>query len=132
MEIRQFGKYALLDHMGKGGMANVYRACDNESGVIVAIKIFESTEERPPDVSRKFRDRELHMLLSVQHPNIVRFFETGEIEDEFFYAMEFVEDSLLRCMRQKKEFDLLTKIHILRQTANAQLSVRHPFPSQCQ
>ena len=42
MELTQFDRYTLLEHMGKGGMASVYRASDNEDGSIVAVKIFES------------------------------------------------------------------------------------------
>ena len=47
METREFGKFTLLESMGKGSVGTVYRATDSESGNIVAIKIFDPTAERP-------------------------------------------------------------------------------------
>ncbi len=123
MEVRTFGKYTLLEHMGKGGVASVYRASDDEGGDIVAVKIFASGKERGPNESRLLRDREVKMLVSVQHPNIVTFFESGEEGDDAYYAMEFVENSLLKCMRDKQDFELVEKIHILRQTAGALVAI---------
>ncbi len=125
MEPRQFAKYTLLEHMGKGAVGSVYRARDNQDGSIVAVKMFESTAERPPEMARKLRDREVRMLVSVQHPNVVRFLGSGEEGDQFYYAMELVEDSLLRCMRGDGDFELVDKIHILRQTASALVAIHH-------
>jgi hypothetical protein len=123
MDGSQFGKYSLLEHMGKGGVASVFRASDNQTGTIVAVKIFESDEARPPEASCLLRDREVKMLVSVQHPNIVRFFEAGEVDGDYYYAMEFVENSLLTCMRQDTEFTVVDKVHILRQSASAMMAI---------
>jgi len=125
MEYREFGTFTLLDHMGKGGVGNVYRANDNASGNIVAIKIFEPSEERPPGLVRKLRDREVRMLISVQHPNIVRYYESGDIGDASYYTMEFVENSLLKRMRIGDELELVDKVNILRQTCNALQAIHH-------
>jgi serine/threonine protein kinase len=125
MEVRRFGKYQLLDHMGRGGVANVYRACNSEDGSIVAVKVFSPDQDRPPETTRKLRDREVRMLVSVQHPNVVRFHEAGELGDECYYAMEFVEDSLLKRMREGNAFDLVDKVLILRQTASALAAIHH-------
>jgi serine/threonine protein kinase len=111
--------------MGKGGMATVYRAADNSDGTIVAIKIFQTSPERSADLSRKLRDREVRMLVSVQHPNIVKYRTSGEVGDNFFYAMEFVENSLLKRMRSGSDFDLVDKVLILRQTAEALGAIHH-------
>jgi tRNA A-37 threonylcarbamoyl transferase component Bud32/tetratricopeptide (TPR) repeat protein len=119
VEPREFGKFTLLEHVGKGGMGTVYRAFDNETGRIAAVKTFLSSEERPPELSRKLRDREVRMLIIIRHPNIVRFFETGHIEDDYYYTMEFVEHSLLDWMREGRQVSLLDRIHILRQVADA-------------
>jgi len=119
MKNKEFGKYTLLDHMGKGGVASVYRATDNKAGNIVAIKIFSPDEKRTIDRTRKFRDREVRMLISVQHPNVVKYYEAGELDDDCFYTMEFVENSLLKRMQRPGEFSIADKIHMLRQCANA-------------
>ena len=125
MESKEFGKYTLLEHMGRGGMGVVYRAVNNEDGSIAAIKIFESGPERSPADSRRLRDREVKMLLNVQHPNIVQFREGGEIDSDYYYAMEFVPNSLLQCMRGKEDLSLVDKVHVLRQTVNALAAIHH-------
>jgi tRNA A-37 threonylcarbamoyl transferase component Bud32 len=125
MEPTQFGKYALLEHMGKGGVASVYRGSDNEDGSIVAVKVFESGPERPPEMSRKLRDREVRMLVSVRHPNIVKFRDAGQVDESYYYAMEFVENSLLKRMRSESRLSLVDKVLILRQTASALAAIHH-------
>ncbi len=125
MESREFGNYTLLEQVGKGGMGRVFRASDNRTGRIVALKTFESDEDRSPEMSRKLRDREVRMLISVQHPNVVKYFESGHVEDDFYYVMEFVEDSLLFWLRSGKELSLVDKVHLLRQTASALAAVHH-------
>jgi hypothetical protein len=65
------------------------------------------------------------MLVSVQHPNIVKYRTSGEVGDSFFYAMEFVENSLLKRMRSGSDFELEDKVLILRQTAEALAAVHH-------
>jgi len=125
MEPTPFAKYTLLEHLGKGAVGSVYRARDSGDGSIVAVKIFESGEEREPEMARKLRDREVRMLVNVQHPNVVRFLGSGEEGDSFHYAMELVEESLLRCMRGEEDFELVDKIHILRQTTSALVAIHH-------
>lgn len=125
MEYEEFGKFTLLDHMGKGGVASVYRANDNEAGNIVAIKIFEPTDTRPPDVVRKLRDREVRMLISMQHPNVVKYYESGSVDESYYYTMEFVENSLLERMRESDGLEVIDKVHILRQTSNALQAIHH-------
>ncbi|MGD2173788.1 MAG: serine/threonine-protein kinase, partial [Candidatus Brocadiaceae bacterium] len=125
MEERAFGKFTLLEHVGKGGMGSVYRARDNKTKRVVAVKTFQSGEEREPELSRTLRDREVQMLLSVQHPNIVKYFESGHVEDDYYYTMEFVEESLLKLLRAEAELSLLDKVHILRQTAGALSAIHH-------
>jgi len=125
MELTKFGKYTLLDHMGRGGVASVYRASDSSDGSIVAVKVFESTPERPPETGRKLRDREVRMLSCVRHPNIVTFRESGQVDESYYYAMEFVENSLLKRMRNGKPLTLIDKVVILRQTASALAAIHH-------
>ncbi len=125
MRPRQFGPYTLLEHMGKGGMGSVYRALETDSGRVMALKVFESGEERPPEVSRKLRDREVRMLVSVQHPNIVKFFESGQVDDDYFYTMEFVGRSLHDLMRSERELSIVRVVHVLRQTAAALGAIHH-------
>lgn len=120
---RQLGGYRLIEHLGTGGMATVFRASDESSSRIVAVKIFEPNEERSAEFARRLRDREVRMLVSVQHPNIVTFYDVGNDGERYFYAMEFVENSLLKRMRNGDEFSLVEKVHMIRQTVNALVAI---------
>ncbi len=125
MEAREFGKYTLLERVGRGGVGSVYRARNGETEEIVAVKLFECTPQRPLEMTRRLRNREVRMLLSVQHPNIVQFRETGEVGEDHYYTMEFVEHSLLERMRIGDGLKLLDKVHLLRQTASALAAIHH-------
>ncbi len=125
MEYREFGKYTLLNLMGKGGVGSVYRANDNEAGIVLAIKIYEPSARRSLKIVRGLRDREVRMLISIQHPNVVKYYESGEIENACYYTMEFVEDSLHNHMHNANELTLPDKIHILRQICNALQAIHH-------
>ncbi len=125
MELREYGKYTLLNHMGKGGVASVYRANDNEAGTVLAIKIFTPSERRSLNTVRKLRDREVRMLISIQHPNVVKYYESGDLEDSYYYTMEFVEKTLLKHMRSQNNTSLPDKIYILRQVCNALRAIHH-------
>ena len=119
MAPRKFGDFTLLEHLGTGGIGSVYRAEEDETGRIVAIKIFSPDDDHPPDQMRTLKEREVRMLVSVQHPNVVSFYGDGHVENQFYYAMEYVGDSLLNEMRSGREMSTLEKIRILRQSTNA-------------
>ncbi len=125
MEPRQFGNYVLLEHMGKGRVGSVFRARDNRDDSVVAVKVFQSGDEDTPPMSHELRDREVRMLMSVQHPNVVKFLGSGQVGDDYYYSMEFVENNLLSCMRGESDFSLVDKVHILRQTASALVAIHH-------
>lgn len=124
MEDTELGRYWLHEHLGRGSVARVYRATDSEKGRVVAIKVFDPGK-RPPEQYRKLRDREVQMLVSVQHPNIVKFYESGEVDRTPYYTMEYVGDSLLKRMRDGTQFTLEDKVHILRQSVNALQAIHH-------
>ena len=119
MAPRKFGDYTLLEHLGTGGIGSVYRGRHEKSGRIAAVKIFSPDDDHPPDQMRVLKDREVRMLVSVQHPNVVSFYDDGHVDEQFYYAMEYVGDSLLEEMRSDRTMSTLEKIRILRQTANA-------------
>ena len=119
MKETPFGKFILLDHVGKGGMGSVYRARDTETDRVVAVKVFRSGKDRAPETSRQLRDREVKMLVSARHPNLVKFFDSGCVDEDYYYSMEFVEENLLDLMRGDVELEIADAVQILRQTAGA-------------
>jgi len=98
----QFGNYILVSQLGRGGMAEVYKA--KVGGVhgfqktVCVKRILRQHVEDKHFVEMFVNEAKISARLS--HPNIVQVHELGEIDGEFFMAMEFVHGrDLLRVLR---------------------------------
>ncbi|MFB9957842.1 serine/threonine-protein kinase [Agromyces bracchium] len=70
-------RYEFLEHIGSGGMADVYRARDNELGRHVAVKLFRETDETVADQQR--REREIKLLSGLTHVGLVPVHDAGRL-----------------------------------------------------
>ncbi|HEV7554115.1 MAG TPA: serine/threonine-protein kinase, partial [Kofleriaceae bacterium] len=85
------GRFELLTHAGKGGMASVYKALDRDTSRIVAVKIL--TLDRPFDIARFAR--EATVLATIRHPNVVEYIAHGQATGVHFLAQEWVDGDTL-------------------------------------
>lgn len=84
------GRYLLQDHLGRGGMGEVYLACDELLGREVAVKVLRAQHAENPQFVERFR-REAKNAAALSHQNIVSVFDAGESADGSPYmAMEYV------------------------------------------
>jgi len=86
---RPFSNYQLLEMIGQGGMATVYRAVQSESGATVAIKLIRAGG-KPSKKQLSLFSRESKLILRLKHPRIVRAYEMGFHDDQPFLAMEYL------------------------------------------
>jgi len=85
----------IIELIGVGGMGAVYKARQSGLDRLVALKILP--EEFGHDVKFALRfTREARTLAKLSHPNIVSVFEFGNVEDTYYFLMEFVDGSTLR------------------------------------
>lgn len=91
---RRLGRYTLLQQIGQGGMATVYRARDEGSGREVALKVLSATISSDHRFVRRFR-REGGLVARLKHTNIVPVLEYGEDGGMMFLAMEYIEGQTL-------------------------------------
>ena len=84
------GRYRLIELLGQGGMATIYRAADNGLGRDVALKLLRSEYLRDPDFSSRFR-QEAQAAASLSHPNVVTVYDYGEDPSGPFIVMELVD-----------------------------------------
>ncbi len=89
------GRYELGKPLGQGGMAEVFRGRDTRLGRDVAIKILRSELAGDPTFLARFR-REAQAAASLNHPNIVSVYDTGDGSGTPFIVMEYVEGRTLR------------------------------------
>jgi eukaryotic-like serine/threonine-protein kinase len=89
------GRYRVLRRLGRGGMADVYLAEDEELGRRVAIKILNERHAADDQFVERFR-REATNAAGLSHPNIVSIYDRGEAEGTYYIAMEYLEGSTLK------------------------------------
>ena len=85
----RLGHYRILSLLGRGGMADVYRAEDERLGRVVALKAVPPEFARDPERIERF-EREVRAAARLSHPNIVTVFEFGHGEGQHFYTMELM------------------------------------------
>lgn len=87
---RYFGDYLILEKVGRGGMATVYRARDRRTNQDVAIKFISPALAENEQFIRRFR-REVKMVARLDHPNIVPVLDYGEKDGYAYQVMPFLE-----------------------------------------
>ena len=127
----RFDRYTIQRYIGRGGMAAVYQAI-NEEGDACALKILEGSARSDPDLRRRFlrESRVLEKILAT-HPSapIVRTFRYGTEDDHPegvpFIELELLEgQSLLNCITEMGPPPVPVCVHILSEVARA-LSAAH-------
>ena len=89
------GRYRMIERIGSGGMADVWKAHDAELGRDVAIKVLHENFARDTQFVARFR-QEASSAAGLQHPNVVSVYDRGEWEGTYYIAMELIEGSSLR------------------------------------
>ncbi len=84
------GRYELLELIGVGGMADIYKAKDITEDKIVAVKILKNEFVGSEDFIRRFRNESKAIAL-LSHPNIVKIFDVGFTEKLQFIVMEYID-----------------------------------------
>jgi len=86
---KRFDQYLLERKIAVGGMAEVYFAREEKTGKELAVKI----KTPPPDEmglwKRRFQE-ELEMIADIRHPNILKIFRCGQVQNQIFVAMEYL------------------------------------------
>ncbi|WP_224243615.1 protein kinase domain-containing protein [Hyalangium gracile] len=107
-----FGKYELLERLGVGGMANVYRArytaAPGISKQVVIKRVLSAYAENPVFVEQFIHEARISVGLS--HGNIVQVFDFGQVNDEYFLAMELVEGQPLSRVLKRAQAQGLSKL----------------------
>ena len=119
---KTIGPYEILEKIGHGGMADVYKGFHSALRRYVAIKFLGRSLQSDSDASLRFQ-REAQAIASLRHPNIVQVFDFGAFEDSHYLIMEYIEGTDLRAeMDRRKEtghpFTQKEILHILEQVAD--------------
>lgn len=115
----KLGRYRILDEVGRGATAHVYRAYDPQLDRFIAIKVLR--EQLAKD--ENYRDgfiREARLAAQLTHSNIVTIFDVGISDEKPYIAMELMEGATLESILKKaNKLSLNTVLSIVRQLAGA-------------
>jgi eukaryotic-like serine/threonine-protein kinase len=92
------GPYQLLGRLGRGAGGEVYKARHARMGRLAALKLLGA--DAPGGVGRFLR--EAQALARLDHPNVVRAYDAGEVRGTYFLAMEYVEGSDLQRLVERE------------------------------
>ena len=91
------GNLLLFQPIGAGGFASAYKAYHRAMGkAILAVKIIRQEKKKDPEIIKAFlAEADVHRQIP-PHPNIARYIASGYEDDEYFYAVEFVDGESLK------------------------------------
>lgn len=117
-------RYEIIEKIGSGGMAVVYRGKDKKLDRYVTIKVLREEFIGDEEFIERFRS-EACSAARLSHPNIVRVYDVGEDGEINYIVMEYIHgDTLKTAIRKKAPFDSRSTINVAIQIASA-LSQAH-------
>ncbi|MCS6850655.1 MAG: serine/threonine protein kinase [Gemmataceae bacterium] len=120
-----FGPYRILDHIGRGGLCDVYKACHVQKQCLVALKVVRPDYASHPDALAQFQ-KEMQAIVQLSHPNVVRAVDTEVVAGgRNYFAMEYVEGVDLNKLVQT--FGPLPIMHACEYARQAALGLQHIY-----
>ncbi len=110
---KKIGHYDIDAVLGSGGMGQVFKGYDSNLKRFAALKILHA---ETPQLNRRFA-QEARLQAKIDHPNVCKVYEVGEVDGKHFIAMQFIAGKTLR--DAAKELKLEEKLRIIKQVAEA-------------
>ncbi len=114
----QFGRYQLLELLGRGGMGEVWRAHDTATDRIVALKLLPTHLSHDEVFQQRFR-REAHAAARLNNPHVIPIHFYGEIDGRLFVDMRLIEGRDLATVLDDGPLEPSRAVRIIEQVAKA-------------
>ena len=118
MEGTPFGRYRLLELLGRGGMGEVWRAHDTETDRVIALKLLPRHLADDEMFQKRFR-REAHAAASLNEPHVVPIHNFGEIDGQLYVDMRLIEGRDLQTLLSDGPLVPARAVTIVEQVATA-------------
>ncbi len=117
------GRYRILARLGRGGMADVFKAFQSSLDRYVAIKILHASMVDDSEFVRRFQ-REAKNVARLRHPNIVQVFDYDSQGDLYYMVMEYLDGPTLKAAleevhRRREEMPLDVAVRIISDVGSA-------------
>lgn len=118
-KLKTLGKYVIQRRLGAGGMGTVFLALDTELQRTVALKVLPRERAANPKLVQRFKS-EGQSAARLEHSNIVKIYEAGEINGYLYIALEYVDGTDVDALIRKRTYlPVKRSIDIIRQVALA-------------
>ena len=112
-------RYEIIELIGTGGMANVYKAKCHLLNRLVAVKILKSDLAQDEEFRRRFQD-ESRAVAMLSHPNIVAIYDVSRGSDLDYIVMELIDGiTLKQYMERRGQMDWREALHFMTQIIKA-------------
>lgn len=118
MEGTPFGRYRLIELLGRGGMGEVWRAYDSAIDRVVALKMLLPHLTQDPEFEKRFQ-REARAAARLDHPHVVPIHDVGEIDGRLFVTMRLITGIDLQSLIDAGPLDPQRAVSIIDQIASA-------------
>lgn len=112
------GRYELIEKIGSGGMADIYRTLDHQLQREVAVKILRD----PLAMDQSFQENFLHearAAANLSHPNIVTIFDFGRDDETLYIVMEYIAGTDLKTLiRRRKHLTPLEAVELMKKISD--------------
>ena len=113
-----FGRYQLVELLGRGGMGEVWRAYDSEIDRVVALKMLLPHLTEDPDFEKRFR-REVRAAARLDDRHVVPIYDVGEIDGRLYVTMRLIAGTDLNTLLDSGPLDPQRAVKIIEQIAAA-------------
>jgi serine/threonine protein kinase, bacterial len=113
-----FGRYRLVELLGRGGMGEVWRAHDTGTDRIVAIKVLPAQFSENEVFKQRFR-REAHAAARLNTPHVIPIYDYGEIDGRLYVCMRLIEGPDLQTVLADGPLEPSRAVRIIEQVAKA-------------
>lgn len=118
MEGTPFGRYRLIELLGRGGMGDVWRAYDADTRRVVALKVLRAHLASDPQFEQRFR-REAFAAASLADPHVVPIHSFGEIDGQLYVDMRLIDGQDLQTLLSQGPLPPVRAVKIVEQIASA-------------
>jgi serine/threonine-protein kinase len=113
-----FGRYRLIELLGRGGMGEVWKAHDTAIDRVVALKMLLPHYAKDPDFEQRFR-REARAAARLDDPHVVPIYDVGEIDDRLYVTMRLIDGVDLQTLIDEGPLEPKRAVAIIDQIAAA-------------
>jgi hypothetical protein len=113
-----FGRYRLVELLGRGGMGEVWRAYDTATDRVVALKVLPANFADDQVFQERFR-REAHAAAGLDEPHVVPIYDFGEIEGRLYVTMRLIRGRDLQTVLAEGPLSAARAVGIIEQVAQA-------------